>query len=382
MTAATSKSPTAIPNRVLIILLGAIGDVVRALPLLGRLRRAWPLAHIAWAVEPKSKPVIEGHPWLDELIVYDRRYAPWSFVPFLRSVRAGHFDLVIDLQRHLKSGMIGMVSGARDRIGFAAANTKEFNHRFTTRQIEPQPNMRLKLMQYQAFAEALGVPPSPIEFGLSLPPEEDVRARATVANVRRPMLGVILGSSWPSRIYFPESVAAVVRELAQSADTGAKLFPVLIGGAEESAIGDAVVRELGAIEVLNLVGKTSLRDLIGIFGECAVAFGPDSGPMHIAAAVGCPVVSLWGSTAPARSAPWGYAELAIHSEIPCHPCYLRDCPIGRECMRRIAPAQVVAMVHRALGKSIGDNAAFAPSAKLETPQEPYATIPAPTEPIG
>ncbi|MBI3758239.1 MAG: glycosyltransferase family 9 protein, partial [Deltaproteobacteria bacterium] len=248
-------------------------------------------------------------------------------------------------------------------------------------QIEPQPNMRLKLMQYQAFAEALGVPPAPIEFGLSLPPEEDVRARATVANVRRPLLGVILGSSWPSRIYFPESVAAVIRELVQSADTGARLFPVLIGGAEESAIGDAVVRELGAIEVLNLVGKTSLRDLIGIFGECAVAFGPDSGPMHIAAAVGCPVVSLWGSTAPERSAPWGYAELAIHGEIPCHPCYLRDCPIGRECMRRIAPAQVVAMVRRALGKTIGDNAEFVPSANLETPREPCATIPAPPEPI-
>src|SRR5258706_12073580 len=122
----TAESPivaVAVPNRVLIILLGAIGDVVRALPLLGRLRRAWPLAHIAWAVEPKSKPVVEGHPWLDELIVYDRRHAPRSFVPFLRSVRAERFDLVIDLQRHLKSGVIGMVSGARDRIGFAAANT-------------------------------------------------------------------------------------------------------------------------------------------------------------------------------------------------------------------------------------------------------------------
>src|SRR5579859_2721204 len=204
----TAENPTATtepPKRVLIILLGAIGDVVRALPLLGRIRRAWPQAHIAWAVEPKSRPIIEGHPWLDQSIVYDRRHAPWSFVPFLSQVRAGHFDLVVDLQRHLKSGIVGLVSGARDRIGFAAANTKEFNHRFTTRQIAPQPNMRLKLMQYQAFADVLGAPPLPIEFGLSLPPAEDARARALVAQARRPMVGVILGSSWPSRIYFPES---------------------------------------------------------------------------------------------------------------------------------------------------------------------------------
>jgi ADP-heptose:LPS heptosyltransferase len=356
MTAETSTALSAEPKRVLIILLGAIGDVVRALPLLGRMRSAWPQAYIAWAVEPKSKPIIEGHRWLDQLIVYDRRYAPWSFVPFLRQVRAGGFDLVVDLQRHLKSGIVGVVSGARDRIGFAAANTKEFNHRFTTRQIEPQPNLRLKLMQYQAFADALGTPPAPIEFGLSLLPEEDARARAAVAGARRPLMAVILGSSWPSRLYFPESVAVVIHELARPADGSPPLFPVLIGAPEEAAIGDAVMRNLDGLEVLNLVGRTRLRDLIGIFSECAVAFGPDSGPMHIAAAVGCPVVSLWGATAPQRSAPWGYADLAIHGEIPCHPCYLRDCPIGRECMRRIAPAAVAAMVRRAFAMRAGDAA--------------------------
>ena len=348
MTAEISTARPAAPKRVLIILLGAIGDAVRALPLLGRMRRAWPQAHIAWAVEPKSQPIIEGHPWLDQLIVYDRRHAPWSFVPFLWQVRAGRFDLVVDLQRHLKSGIVGVVSGARDRLGFAAANAKELNHRFTTRQIAPQPNLRLKLMQYQAFADALGAPPAPIEFGLRLSPDEDARARAALAVARRPLVGVILGSSWPSRIYFPESVAAVIRELTRPAGGSPPLFPVLIGAPEEAAIADAVMRDLDGLEALNLVGRTRLRDLIGIFGECAVAFGPDSGPMHIAAAVGCPVVSLWGATAPQRSAPWGYAELALHGEIPCHPCYLRDCPIGRECMRRIAPAEVAAMVRRAL----------------------------------
>jgi heptosyltransferase I len=212
----------------------------------------------------------------------------------------------------------------------------------------------LKLMQYQAFADALGAPPAPIEFGLRLPPQEDARARAAVAGARRPLMGVILGSSWPSRIYFPESVAAVIRDLARPVDGSPPLFPVLIGAAEEAVIGDAVMRNLNGIEALNLVGRTPLRDLIGIFGECAVALGPDSGPMHIAAAVGCPVISLWGATAPQRSAPWGYAELALHGEIPCHPCYLRDCPIGRECMRRIAPAKVAAMARRALAMGAGD----------------------------
>jgi lipopolysaccharide heptosyltransferase I len=360
MTSALATGQAPAPRRILIILLGAIGDVVRALPLLGRIRHAWPNAHIAWAVEPKSAPIVDRHQWLDELIVYDRRRAPLSFFGFLRQVRRGHFDLTLDLQRHLKSGVVSIVSGASARIGFAPANTKEFNYLFATRHIDPQPRMRLKLLQYQAFADALGLPATPIAFGLEASPDERARIAALVANTPRPRLGVILGSSWPSRIYFPAMVAQVIADLTQSGDTslrssGLGFNPVLIAGPGESALADEVTSRLVDIPVTNLAGRTNLRDLIGLFGECDAAFGPDSGPMHIAAAVGCPTVSLWGSTAPERSAPWGNAEWALSAPIPCHPCYLRDCPIGRECMRRIDPAEVARMVRRAAARSLADN---------------------------
>src|SRR5579885_585628 len=337
------NSAQAVPRRILIILMGSIGDVVRALPLLGRLRRAYPHAHIAWAVEPKSAPVIDGHPWLDEMIIYNRR-APWSFPFFLYRVRAGRFDLVLDLQRHLKSGLVAWMSGAADRIGFAAANTKEFNHWFSRRHIAPQPNMRLKLMQYQGFGDALGIAGAPIEFGLE-PREEDLhRAAALIGDTNRPLLGVILGSSWESRIYFAQPAAEAIIELNRRHG----LVPMLLGAPDERRLADGVRRHLGRLEVIDLAGRTRLKDLAALFHYCRAAFGPDCGPMHIAAAVGCPVVSLWGATAPERSAPWGFAELALTGAIPCHPCYLRRCPIGRECMRRIAPAEVVSAIRRAL----------------------------------
>jgi heptosyltransferase I len=345
----TNNLPTA-PKRILIVLNGAIGDVVRALPLLCRIRRGFPSAHIAWAVEPKSAPILTAHPWLDEIILYDRRNAPWSFFPFLKRIYDGHFDLAIDLQRHLKSGVIGFISGAPDRIGFSAENTKEGNHRFSTRHIAPQPEMRLKLLQYQAFGDLLGLPATPIEFGLAASELESARARDLLKDAPRPLLGVILGSSWPSRIYFPKSIAAVIRGVADRKvvnGDGPALFPILLGGPEEIDLAAEVMRELGNIGVLNLAGKTSIRDLIAIFPECEVAFGPDSGPMHIAAAVGCPVVSLWGATSPLRSAPWGFDKFAIVGEIPCHPCYQRKCPVGRECMHRIAPETVVDAIRRA-----------------------------------
>ncbi len=350
-----SSSPEAIatqiapepPRRVLIVLLGAIGDVVRALPLLGRIRNAWPGAHIAWAVEPKSSGLLERHRWLDEVIVYDRTRA-WTFLSFLRRIRQGHFDLAIDLQRHLKSGVTSRVSGAKDRFGFARPNTKEFNYLFSNRRIAPQPNMRLKLLQYQAFGDALGIAPSPIEFGLAATAEERSRASEMLGDAPRPILAVILGSSWPSRIYFPESIAAVIRIAASPGAGRAALFPVLLGGPGETKLAAEVMRHLDGVPALNLAGRTSIRDLIAIFPQCAVAFGPDSGPMHIAAAMGCPVVSLWGATAAERSAPWGFAELAISGAIPCHPCYLRQCPVGRECMRRISPEEVAAGLKTAL----------------------------------
>jgi heptosyltransferase-1 len=348
-----AAGPPTNPKRILIILNGAIGDVVRALPLLGRIRRGFPDAHLAWAIEPKSAPILENHPWLDQMILYDRRRAPWSFAPFLKRVRVGHFDLAIDLQRHLKSGIISMVSGARDRIGFNPQNTKELNHWFSTRRIEAQPEMRLKLLQYQAFGDALGLPPGPIEFGLTASEAERTRVAELLQDVPGPRLGVILGSSWPSRIYFPKSIAAVIRGMSDRTNInghGPALFPLLLGGPDEVQLAAEVMRELDGIEALNLAGKTSLRDLIAIFPECDAAFGPDSGPMHIAAAVGCPIVSLWGATSPKRSAPWGFDDFAISGDIPCHPCYLRNCPIGRECMHRIAPETVVEALCRVRGR--------------------------------
>jgi ADP-heptose:LPS heptosyltransferase len=338
------------PRRVLIVLLGAIGDVVRALPLLGRMRRAWPEAHIAWAVEPKSVAILEGHRWLDEIILHDRAHAPWDFVPFLNRVRKGRFDLVIDLQRHLKSGVASRVSGATMRYGFAPANTKELNHLFSTNHIEPQLNMRLKLLQYQAFGDALGLPAAPIEFGLEASESERGRARTMLSGAPHPLLGVILGSSWPSRIYPAAETATVIRELMHPAEGSPSLFPVLIGGPGEASLAAEVMRNLSNTPLLNLVERTTLRDLVAIFGECEAAFGPDSGPMHIAAAVRCPIVSLWGSTAAERSAPWGFGQYALSGEIPCHPCYLRECPIGRECMHRIEPADVATMIRRAMAE--------------------------------
>jgi lipopolysaccharide heptosyltransferase II len=323
--------------------LGAIGDVTRALPLLNRLRRAYPDAYIAWAVEPAAAPLLDYHPALNEVLLYRRTQGPIAFFPFLREVRRHRFDLVLDLQRHAKSGLVSWWSGAAVRLGFHRQNAKEGNWLFNTHTIAPVPDFSLKLGQYLRFAEALDLPDDSAHFDLCLREEEHQRIETLLADTPRPFAAFFLGSRWPSRFWFPHATAAVARTLQQEYGIGV----VLVGGQSERAFAQEV-KDATAGAATDLCGQTSLRDLIGIFSRARVALGPDSGPMHIAAATGIPVISLWGATSPTRSAPWASEELVIRGPAACSPCYVRRCPINRVCMQRITPEMVLAVVRKVL----------------------------------
>lgn len=334
------------PERILIVLLGAIGDVVRAMPLVMRVRRGFPRARVTWAVEPPAAPLLDRHPAIDEQLVFRRDLGARGFLTFLGEVRRRRFDLTLDLQRHLKSGVVSRTSGAPRRIGFHRSNTKEGNWLFNTQTIPPQRHWSSKLVQYSAFAERLGLPPSPVEFGLSLRRDEEERVERLLVTVPRPFAAAFIGSSWESRWWLADRTAAVLSELRSRFGVCA----VLVGAPGREREFAAEIERAVPQGVVNLAGETTLRDLVGIFARARVAFGPDCGPMHIAAAVGTPVVSLWGATSPARSAPWGSEDLALVGHVACQPCYLRRCPIERVCMREIGVEAVVSALEKALGR--------------------------------
>ncbi len=329
-------------ERILIVLLGAIGDVTRALPLLGRLRAGYPRAHIAWAVEPAAAPILDCHPALDERILFERRRGLVGFADLLRRVRQRRFDLVLDLQRHAKSGVTSFASRAPVRIGFHRRNAKELNWVWNTHTIGPVDERGWKLEQYLRFGELLELPRVPVQFGITLSREEESRVADLLAPVAPPFGALFLGSTWESRLWLAEGFADVAEEL------GARgLATVLVGG-EDTVEVAGQIRSLARHAPFDLCGRTSLRESYGVLARARVAVGPDSGPMHLAAAAGTPVVSLWGATAPARSAPWGSEDLVLVGRVACAPCYRRRCPIDRECMREISPARVMAQIDRVL----------------------------------
>lgn len=331
------------PARLLIVLGGAIGDVVRALPLLCRLRRGLPRTQIHWAVEPASAPLLRAHPALTSVVVFDRPRGLPAFASFLRRVRGLRADLSLDLQRHFKSGVVTLASGAKRRVGFHRQNSREGNFLFQTERLEPMSHFSSKLAQFQRFADHLGVPPAPIEFGLTLLPEEEVEVEKLLERVQRPFAVFGVGSTAESRLWFPAETARVIEHVA-----AAGLDVVLVGGPGEERWAAPIAQE-SHVAVHDLTGRTSLRQLIGVLARAKLTVGPDSGPMHIAAAVGTPVVSLWGATSAARSAPYGSEQLVVEGSAECMPCYRKSCPIGRLCMRNISVESVIDKVDLALG---------------------------------
>ncbi len=323
--------------RVLIVLPGAIGDVVRALPLLGRLRRGLPAAHLGWVVEPPSAPVLDGHPWLDEMLVLRRRDGVAAVAALVARLRRARWDVALDLGRGAKSALLTYASGAPERLGFARTDAREGAWLVSTRRLPPQGVSRAKLEQFLAFGDLLDCPPAPVEFGLAPTAAEGAQGESLLSGLRRPIIAACVGSSCPARRWFPDRTAAVVDGLAASTGGSA----VLLGTGGDAAFGAAAARACRT-PVRDLIGRTSLRQLLAVLDRCALAFGPDSGALHLAAALGTPVVSLWGATSAERSAPFGWERLALQGASACVPCFLHDCPIGRVCMEGISVQQVLA----------------------------------------
>jgi lipopolysaccharide heptosyltransferase I len=338
-----TSTPNFDPKKILIVLHGSIGDVIRALPLANLLRKGFPKAYLAWSVEPAARPLLEGCPAIDEIILFDRG-RPWRAAwPFLAKIRSRRFDLVLDLQRHLKSGVISRYSGAPQRIGFHRSDSKEFNWLFNNQHIEPFGETVYKLNHYLKFADYLGIDRSSVSWEFAVTVEEKVSIAKHLSEVRRRFAVLFIGTRWQSKQWFPAQIA----ECAELLQVEHQLDVVLLGAKHDQPIAREVMA-LARGRVIDLVGGTSLREALGIIERADVAVGPDTGLMHVAAAVGTPVVSLWGATDPQRNGPYGFTELAIQGRAPCVPCGRRHCSIGRICMRSITKEQVAAKVEQAL----------------------------------
>jgi ADP-heptose:LPS heptosyltransferase len=260
-----------------------------------------------------------------------------------RAARSVGYDVALDLGRSAKSALLTLATGAPRRIGFAPGDAREGGWIVATERLPPQGFERQKLEQFLAFGAAIDATAGPIEFGLVPTGAERDEAAALLGADPAPVVAACIGSSCPSRRWWAGATAQVLDRLHRRDGTRG----VLLGTAADGVFAREVLGHATA-PLLDLTGRTSLRVLQAVLATSRVAFGPDSGALHLAAALGVPVVSLWGATSALRSTPWGNERWAVQGSAACSPCFLSRCPIGRVCMRGVEIERVAACVEEAL----------------------------------
>ncbi len=306
-------------KRILIIRLGALGDVVRTLPALRAIRHRLPKAHISWLVEEGSRQLLEGHPDLDQVIMLPRQrlsselLRPWQLHRglgrlggVLRQLRAEKFDAVFDLHGLLKSGLLARASGAPIRFGFPRDLGREGSHRFTTHQLNVPPEVKNRVDRLFHMLTVAGIEPRP-EAGTGIFPSDQALAVVDrylgeiVPDDSRGVAVFAVGSSnqqswkrWPV-----DRFARVATELTSRLP----LEALLVWGPGEEEMARAVLEAAGSAPHIHLAPPLQLMELAALLQRSRLFVGGDSGPMHLAAAMGAPVVGIFGPTDPELNRP-------------------------------------------------------------------------------
>lgn len=339
------------PREICIVMLSAIGDAVHVLPVANALKRHWPDSRITWVIQPVPHQLVKDHPAIDDFIVFDRRRgaeALDSIRSFRDAARPRRFDLVLGLQVYLKAGILTAILDADVKLGFDRERARDAQWLFTNERIPPHAPQHVQ-DQYFEFLTHLGVPIEPVEWRLDFSAEERQAQSDFFSRINPPVCAVVVGTSKPEKNWTVEGYARVL-EVVQDRYG---MQPVLVGGPSpsERSTADQVIERSGA-SILNELGD-DLRRLTWLVDGAALLISPDTGPLHIARALGTPVVGLFGYTNPRRSGPYqAYQDLVVDGYAR-HPG--EDYPIEhayRDGMKRIRVDGVLQKVHEAIERYV------------------------------
>jgi heptosyltransferase I len=326
----------------------ALGDIVHSLPVLTALRERYPAAHIAWVINRGFAALLEGHPDLDETIAFDRKAmcaglgkTVLTSLSFLAQLRKQRFDLVIDLQGLLRTGMMTLATGARRRVGLASA--REGAALAYTDRIAIPADMHA-IDRYWRVVEALGVTTKNIRFTVPIVPAALQWALAQLHDLPRPWLMLGVGARWLTKRWPTEHFAALARR-AQERFGGTAVF---VGGPDEMPLAQQAAAALTG-PVRDLTGCTSLPQLAAVLSVADMMLANDTGPLHLAVALGRPVVAPFLCTRVVLTGPYGRPGSAVETTVHCAGSLLKKCD-RLECMSELTPARLWPLVEEVLSQ--------------------------------
>jgi len=340
------------PTRILVIQTAFIGDVILTIPLLQVLKRSYPEASVDCVVVPRAAGLLKTHPSVDRVVEYDKRGRDrgiGGFLRLLRLLRPRRYDIAVVPHRSLRSAVLARGAGIRRRIGFDRSAGSMF-WTDTVRYAEGVHEIDRNL----ALLKPLGIeqPAHERPFVYSSPEdiaEVDRELKGFPDLGSRTFVAVAPGTIWKTKQWLPEYVAEICRLMAR-----AEIGVILIGGPEDAELCERIRAGASSAGVVSTAGTLTLRQSAELLRRCAVLVCNDSAPMHIAGAVGTPVVAIFGATVPAFGfSPRGPRDVVMQIEgLRCRPCSIHggpECPIKTfDCMVRIRPSMVYAAVQRML----------------------------------
>lgn len=329
------------PQRILVVRLSAIGDVVVTTGLIPALRALYPQAHITWLVEPMSAPLLSANPRLDEVVVWPR--AEWTRLwrerrwrelaravkAFRLRLKARRFDLALDAQGLLKSALWCWISGAPRRISVLA---REHSDWLMTETVQPRADDDRRLIgwEYRALIERLGGHPASFRLDLAVSDAAREAARAflgqqgVAATARVAVLCPF--TTRPQKHWFEDRWAALATALRADGYT-----PVMLGGPGDREAAERIAA--AAPGVVDLAGRLPLDQSVAVISDSRLVLGVDTGLTHMGSALGIPTVALFGSTRPYLEAGVPTTHV-LYEPLPCSPCHRHPTCGGRfDCMR-------------------------------------------------
>ncbi len=381
-------------NRILLIKLSAVGDVVHTFPVLNKLRRRYPSARIDWLLRPQIAELVRHHPAVSNVLLFARhewdtlRRTGWPALRnlgrLLAELRGARYDLTIDMQGQFRTALFTLASGAPVRIGFDRPRPEVWKR--SERRLPPEAYrhgwkgaregawiaythpIRIATLEahavdrYLRVGAMLGCDDEPADFSFVIPDASvasacDLLSRHGVrdADDRCALVVLAPGTMWETKHWRTGEFAAVARHfLARGRPV------VLIGSAADVRTCKEIVT--GAPGCIDLCGRTTLSELAAIIRTAAVCITNDSGPMHLAVALDRPVVSVFGPSDALWIGPYRRPHAVVSANLPCAPCYLRSldrCPHDHACMRQVSASAVIARAELSLANTTA-GAAHAP----------------------
>ena len=356
-------------SRILLIKLSAVGDVVHTIPVLNKLRRRYPNAQLDWLVTPAIAELLQHHPAISNVIPFTRKGQGLSAIAALTDyarlaakLRAVRYDLVVDMHGQIRTALLARATGAPARVGFGRprAEVWQASERTFPEQTRKHAWQGAREGSWLAYTHAIPVPTlemhavdrylnvgplldlddSPADFSFPIPPEADGRIEALLDYYEIAKAKIVVmapGTIWETKQWRREAFAEVARHFLQ------KGFAVTLIGSERER---AVCSEVAALApgTVNLGGETTLSELAALIRRATICVTNDSGPMHLAVALGRPVISIFGPTDPIWIGPYRRDGAVLQAKLPCVPCYLRQlsrCAYRHACMHDVAASAVI-----------------------------------------